>query len=59
MTYHSNNNYMETILGLAMIYAWVHSIVIVSIKTKDTTAYEKGVLLFGVTAFALYIFGTI
>jgi len=50
---------METILGLAMIYAWVHSIVIVSTKTQNTTTYETTILLVGVTAFALFIVGTL
>lgn len=48
---------METILGLAMIYAWVHSIVIVSTKVENTTTYEKIVMLIGVTAFVLVVIG--
>lgn len=48
-----------TILGLVMIYTWVHSIVIVAKKTQNITSYETVVLIAGVTGIALYIIGTI
>jgi multisubunit Na+/H+ antiporter MnhF subunit len=49
---------METILGLAMIYAWIHGIVIVFKHVKSTTTYEKVVLWAGLVGFALYLIGT-
>ena len=50
---------METILGLIMIYSWVHSVVIVIQKTKHTTQYEKVVLIVSLVSFMLYVLGTI
>ena len=49
---------METILGLAMIYAWVHGAIIVGKKTENLTQYERTVLIVGAIAFVLYLFGT-
>lgn len=50
---------METILGIVMIYAWVHSTVIIARKLVGTTSYEKVVLYASLTAFVLYIIGTL
>lgn len=50
---------METILGLVIIYFWVHAVVVVFMKTKKTTTYEKVVLVSGFVGFLLYLFGTI
>ena len=50
---------MDTLLGLIMIYAWIHSIVICAKRIKNTTPYEKIVLWVGVVAFGLYIIGTL
>ena len=50
---------METILGLIMIYAWIHGTVIIFQKIKETTTYEKVVLWAGFIAFALYLIGTL
>ncbi len=50
---------METILGLAMIYAWIHGAVIVGRKIKGITTYEKVVLIFGAIVFVLYVLGTL
>lgn len=49
----------ETILGLAMLYAWGHGMVIVSKKVKGITGYEKGVLIFGAIVFVLFVVGTL
>jgi hypothetical protein len=50
---------METILGLIMLYAWVHSIVIIVKKLKEPTGYETAVLIAGAVGFVLYIIGTV
>lgn len=47
------------LLGLGMMYAWVHSLVIVVKKIQETTPYEAGVLIAGATGFILYVIGTI
>lgn len=53
---------METlaimILGLAMYYAWIHSVVIIVKKLKKATTYEKSVLYAGLVAFVLYLMAT-
>lgn len=46
------------ILGLAIIYSWIHGAIIVGKKIKDTTQYENVVLVFGAVAFLLYVVGT-
>lgn len=51
---------MESILGLIMIYTWVHSIIIISkLVTKQikTTTYENVVLIAGAVGFFLIIMG--
>jgi len=48
---------MESILGLIMLYTWVHSIVIVYKKTKDLTQYETGVMILGLVSITLFIIG--
>ena len=50
---------MYVVLGLVMFYTWVHSIVIIVKKIKDTTKYEKVVLSFALAALFLYLLGTI
>lgn len=50
---------METILGLAMIYAWIHGTVIVFKKIKNLTQYEKVVLWFGFISFILFVIGSL
>lgn len=47
------------ILGLAMIYSWIHGAIIVGKKIKGTTQYENVVLIFGAIGFLLYVIGTI
>jgi len=41
------------ILGIAMIYSWVHSVVIVVKKISGLTSYEKVVMWVGIVGFAL------
>lgn len=50
---------MELLLGLAMFYSWIHGAIIVGKKIKNLTQYEKVVLVFAVSAFALFVIGTI
>lgn len=49
---------METILGLAMLYAWIHGVIIVAKKTTGTTTYENSVLIAALVAFILYLAGS-
>ncbi len=53
---------MDSILGLIMIYTWVHSVVIISklvIKQVKTTTYENVVLIAGAVGFFLIVLGII
>lgn len=50
---------METILGFMMIYAWIHSIVIVSKKITNVSTYEVVVMIVGAAGFMLYVMGTL
>lgn len=50
---------METILGVAMFYAWIHGGIIVAKKTENLTQYEKGVLIAGLAAFILFVIGSL
>lgn len=50
---------METIIGFVMIYAWIHSIVIVSKKISGASTYEVVVMIAGATGFMLYVMGTL
>jgi len=53
---------MELIYGIAggiVLYSWIHSIVIISIKVSGTTRYETVVLWAGLVLFILSLFGTL
>lgn len=50
---------MDSIIGLVIIYAWVHSLIITYSKTKDCTPYERTVLIVGAVGFTLFVIGTI
>ena len=50
---------LTAILGLAMIYSWIHGVIILFKKTKDLTQYENVVLIVGLVAIGLYIAGTL
>ena len=57
-----NKKYMETIymiVGLIMIYSWVHTGYLMVTKMKKLTGYEIFVILLGVAGFALYVMGTV
>jgi len=47
------------ILGLAMFYSWIHSVVIIAPRLKKVTGYEKTVLIFALATAVLYVFGTL
>jgi len=47
------------ILGLAMIYSWIHGAIIVGKKIGKTTQYERVVLIFGLVAMVLFVLGSI
>jgi hypothetical protein len=49
----------ESILGLVMIYSWVHGAIIVGKKIKGTTQYENGVLIAGAISFTLFVIGSL
>lgn len=50
---------MEEILGIAMIYSWIHGSMIVKSKIQGTTKYENSVLVFALAAFILFVIGTV
>lgn len=50
---------METILGLVMVYSWVHSVIIIGKTMKDTTNYENTVLIIGLIGFIMSLIGAI
>jgi hypothetical protein len=41
-----------------MFYTWIHSVIIISKKTKDTTKYERVVMIAGLVAFILFMIGS-
>jgi hypothetical protein len=43
------------IVGVGMMYSWVHSVVIINKRLKSPTGYEKAVLLIGLVGFILII----
>lgn len=50
---------MDTLIGLVMIYVWIHGAVIVGKKVKGATSYEKGVLIAAVSTLVLFIVGAL
>jgi len=48
----------EIFLGLVMFYLWGHAIYLVATKTRDTSGYEKFVLIGALGVSVLYVFGT-
>jgi hypothetical protein len=46
---------MLAILGIAMLYSWIHGGVIVYNKIGKTTGYEQAVLIFAAVAWALEV----
>ena len=49
----------ESILGLVMIYSWIHGAIIVGKKITGTTKYENILLIVGISSFALFVVGSI
>lgn len=49
---------MTTLLGLAILYAWIHAGIIIGKKVQATTQYETAVLIFALVGFILYVIGT-
>jgi hypothetical protein len=49
----------EAILGLVMIYSWIHGVIIVCKHIKGTTQYENAVMIVAVVGFALLVIGTL
>ena len=50
---------METILGVVVIYVWIHGAIIVGMKVQDTTTYENAVLIAGAVALVMFILGVV
>ena len=48
-----------TIIGLVMMYTWVHSMVIIFPKLKEVTGYEKTVLIVALVGFVFFVLGSI
>jgi len=46
------------VLGIAMIYTIVHTMVIVITKTKDTSSYEKAVMILCAVFVLLLVIGS-
>lgn len=50
---------LTSLLGFAMIYSWVHFVLIQHNRTyAKRTDWEKIVTWFAIVAFVLYVFGT-
>ena len=49
---------MYIFIGIVMFYTWIHSIIVVIKKTKDTTRYERVVMIAGLVAFILFLIGS-
>lgn len=45
-------------MGLIMIYSWIHAIVIIARKVKDTTQYENAVMIVGAVGMVLFVIGS-
>jgi len=52
---------MEIIIGIAMMYVWVHAIMILVNKkpVAKRTKYETGIIITGIVALLLIIVGSI
>lgn len=55
---------METsataIIGLAMIYAWIHFLFVQHVRDyKERTGYEKALTWVAIVVFVLFVIGTI
>lgn len=50
---------MEALLGLVMIYSWIHAGMIINKRISNTTQYENVVLIVGLVGFVLIILNII
>ena len=50
---------MLAIIGLIMIYSWIHAVVLNFKKLRGLTSYEKVVLWVAFISMALYVVGTL
>jgi hypothetical protein len=50
---------MELILGIIIIYTWVHAVIVFFKEPKKRTTYEKVVSAVALVAFALFVMGTV
>lgn len=50
---------METLLGLIMVYSWVHTVVLLvqKKKYKEMTGYEQTVIIVAITGAVLTVIG--
>jgi hypothetical protein len=49
---------MIALLGLFVLYSWVHT-AIICYKKLNVTGYQKFIVIFGFIAMALYVIGTL
>lgn len=52
-----SKDYMETatLIGLAVIYFWIHGAIIVVKKVQDTTQYENVILIGAAVSFLIFV----
>lgn len=50
---------IEMIIGLVMMYSWVHAGVIIVPRLKKVTGYEKVVLIVATVGILLFIIGSV
>lgn len=55
----NNMEIFTMIIGGIMIYAWVHSVVVIFKKIENLTTYEQVLLWVGLVAGLLFIIGSI
>jgi len=55
----NKQNKMTELLGLVMIYSWIHGAIIAGKKIQGATQYENVVLIFGLIFFAVFVLDSI
>ena len=50
---------MTTILGLVMIYSWIHAVIILNKNKELRTQYENVVVIVALTGIILFVIGTL
>ena len=48
---------MELLIGIFMLYSWIHGGIIVAKKIENLTGYERFVLIAGGILLSLYVLG--